>query len=81
VWGTSDAGGSSIEDYANKQWSGLMGSFYRGRCAPRAARPQLGGASAAAVHSLGAGRFLACCMPWLPSWHAQPGSTSCDTAG
>ncbi len=37
VWGTSDAGGSSIEDYANKQWSGLMGSFYRGRCAPPAA--------------------------------------------
>lgn len=33
VWGTSDEGGSSIEDYANKQWAGLMGSFYRGRCA------------------------------------------------
>ena len=33
VWGTSDEGGSSIEDYANKQWAGLMGSFYRARCA------------------------------------------------
>ncbi len=100
VWGTSDAGGSSIEDYANKQWSGLMGSFYRGRCAPPAARrasPPRGRAvqavaqwevvsqrppampaavQAAAVQTLGAGRFLACCMLWLLLWHALPGSTS-----
>ena len=31
VWGTSDAGGSEVEDYANKQWAGLMSSYYRPR--------------------------------------------------
>ena len=41
MWGTSDEGGSSIEDYANKQWAGLMGSFYRGRCACIRSAPAL----------------------------------------
>ncbi len=31
MWGTSPEGGSSTEDYANKQWGGLMGTYYRAR--------------------------------------------------
>ena len=32
VWGTSDAGGSQIEDYANREWAGLISSYYKTRC-------------------------------------------------
>ena len=28
VWGTSPEGGSPIEDYANRQWAGLLSSYY-----------------------------------------------------
>jgi len=31
VWGTSDAGGSEIEDYANREWAGLLSSYYKPR--------------------------------------------------
>ncbi|KAK9837149.1 hypothetical protein WJX81_006355 [Elliptochloris bilobata] len=48
VWGTSDEGGSSIEDYANKQWSGLMGSFYGERWALFVARLEVNLRSGAA---------------------------------
>ncbi|BDA50506.1 Alpha-N-acetylglucosaminidase [Coccomyxa sp. Obi] len=33
VWGTSDAGGSEIEDYANREWAGLISSYYKPRWA------------------------------------------------
>lgn len=33
IWGTSQDGGSEIEDYANRQWGGLMHSYHRRRCA------------------------------------------------
>ena len=32
VWGTSAGGGSEVEDYANREWAGLMGGYYRPRC-------------------------------------------------
>ena len=36
VWGTSQAGGSEVEDYANREWAGLVGTYYRPRCVQRA---------------------------------------------
>ncbi|EIE20595.1 hypothetical protein COCSUDRAFT_37819 [Coccomyxa subellipsoidea C-169] len=33
VWGTSDTGGSEIEDYANREWAGLISSYYKPRWA------------------------------------------------
>lgn len=38
VWGTSDAGGSQIEDYANREWAGLISSYYKTRCSAVAYR-------------------------------------------
>ena len=32
IWGTGDDGESEVHDYANKEWAGLMQSFYKGRC-------------------------------------------------
>lgn len=32
VWGTSDDGDSEVSDYANKQWAGLLSTFYHARC-------------------------------------------------
>lgn len=32
VWGTSNAGGSEVEDYANREWAGLISSYYKPRC-------------------------------------------------
>ena len=31
VWGTSPKGGSEVEDYANREWAGLISSYYRPR--------------------------------------------------
>ena len=31
VWGTSEAGGSEVEDYANREWAGLISTYYRPR--------------------------------------------------
>ena len=31
VWGTSPRGGSEVEDYANREWAGLISSYYRPR--------------------------------------------------
>jgi alpha-N-acetylglucosaminidase len=33
VWGLHPGGPSEIEDYANRQWAGLMLDYYRARCA------------------------------------------------
>ena len=32
VWGTSPKGGSEVEDYANREWAGLISSYYKPRC-------------------------------------------------
>lgn len=34
VWGTSGDGDSEVSDYANKQWGGLLSTFYHTRCLP-----------------------------------------------
>ncbi|KAK9841152.1 hypothetical protein WJX74_000989 [Apatococcus lobatus] len=31
IWGTGKEGDSEVHDYANKEWAGLLQSFYRGR--------------------------------------------------
>jgi len=31
VWGTSPRGGSEVEDYANREWAGLISSYYKPR--------------------------------------------------
>ncbi|CAL5229140.1 g12413 [Coccomyxa viridis] len=31
VWGTSPKGGSEVEDYANREWAGLISSYYKPR--------------------------------------------------
>lgn len=31
IWGESPTGNTELSDYANKQWSGLIHSFYRER--------------------------------------------------
>ena len=35
VWGSSPKGGSEVEDYANREWAGLISSYYK----PRSAAP------------------------------------------
>ena len=32
IWGQSSTGDTQLSDYANKQWSGLVESFYKERC-------------------------------------------------
>ena len=34
IWGTGEDNDSDVHDYANKEWAGLMQSFYRSRLAP-----------------------------------------------
>ncbi len=33
IWGTSADGDSEVNDYANKEWAGLISGFYHPRCA------------------------------------------------
>ena len=33
IWGTGNDGNSEVHDYANKEWAGLLRSFYKGRSA------------------------------------------------
>ena len=32
IWGTSANGDSEVNDYANKEWAGLISGFYHPRC-------------------------------------------------
>ena len=32
VWGTHPGGPSEVEDYANREWAGLMADYYLVRC-------------------------------------------------
>lgn len=41
VWGESPSGDTELSDYANKEWSGLVRSFYKERSIPNASVPQL----------------------------------------
>lgn len=35
IWGTSANGDSEVNDYANKEWAGLISAFYHPRCGLR----------------------------------------------
>ena len=72
VWGTSAVGGSEIEDYANRQWAGLMSGYYRPRREPGTFCCNLclrAGRACATCHCLwtqqGRGGRLWACLPVL----------------